>query len=228
MSKSKKPERAKLAPLKIKLPAAKPRKDEMPSIDVEGIYVTTYNAASARMKSAEEDMVELKPFLTSVPMGELFRLNCAYPSEPYASIKITDEQSSVVRMTLPNKYGTIDPAFVEQFFTTLRKKDGTPPNINDYIVRTTQAKFDSRCFMTPTGEFNLAAYEAIQKAMQQVADELKIQNPLTCTEVVVPKPSFHAQRWHDFPEDTQRMISQVLGNGPSLYPQAPVEKEATA
>jgi hypothetical protein len=204
------------ANVKVTGPAKENGKDEMPVITVPAAkgkhFVQIYNEAHADKKKAEQSMKETRPKLETPGVDEVFAQNCAHPLEPITSVKLTDGSGAVCRLSFTAKYGAADAEQVEAVF------DATGKDINDYLVSTVAAKFDSKVFLDAEGNFSKTVYDKFRLAVERVAKELGVECPLSTAKVVIPKPDFHERRWKDFTVQQQKDISAVLPNVVTLSP----------
>jgi hypothetical protein len=194
------------------------KKGDIPTILVDGDYPTRYNEAAAVMKDAEELMKDLKPVMLPDALAELFRHNSERPWDAISSVKLQDDAEEVTRVTFTSKYSTVAPAIAEALFGEIRTKAGKKPDINDYLVRTMVGTFDSTVFLGADGRFDKTRYEKIFSALEAVAKELGIVNPLSTSETVQPLPDFHNRRWMDFDLETNQKISGVVKNQTNFVP----------
>jgi hypothetical protein len=207
-----------LAPLKVKAVEKAAKKGDIPTIMVEGDYPTRYNEAAAVKKDAEGLMADMKPVMLPDAMAELYRHNAEKPWDAISSVKLQDDSGEVTRITFSSKYSAVAPAMAEALFGEIKTKDGKKPDINDYLVRTMVGTFDSSVFLGPDGRFDQKKYDKIKAALDAVSRELGITNPLSTNETVVPLPDFHARRWMDFSEVTNRKITEVIPNQINFVP----------
>jgi hypothetical protein len=208
-----------LTPLNVKASPATVKKGDIPVLHVAGDAPSRYNEAAAVYKQAEGVMAELKPEITPLVRGKLYQHNSATPWDPIKSVKLEDDKGSILRVTWINKYSTVAASVVITLFRAIKTVAGLEPNVNDFFARTMRGKFNSNAFLGPDGRFSQANYEAITEAMDRVAKELGIENPLTTEEVVVPLADFDARRWVEFDEVTNAQISEQVPNQVNFVPQ---------
>lgn len=191
-------------------PAAKAKKDEMPVLRVSGDTVKKFNLANAALKEAETAKGELEKQLKPAALAELYRLNGLSPLNPEGSVRLVDETGATARVSHQNKYSLADGEQADAIFTQLGK------DINDYAQETAKAAFDSKVFLTPTGDFDPARYEAFKTAIDAVAARLGVASPLSAKTVVLPKPNFDKERWTAFTPAQQPMVAMALPNTVTL------------
>lgn len=193
----------------------KPKTAEIPTIDVDSVIVERYGKAKAAYDEAEATMKELRPFILDHALPHIFSHNCD-PNclKPLASVKLKDSKGAVCNVQFQNKYGAVAAEPVEEFFEDRKKLD-----INDYIVETVAASFDSTIWLDADGNFNKKLYERFRAAIEKVCvennlfdSEGNLRNPLATKRVVVVRPNFHERRFKDFAADDQTALSEVLPN----------------
>jgi len=209
-------------PLK-KLPRRLVRKSEptrtsdILTIEISGTDVRDYNEAAAEKKAAEETMKELAVLLKEEALVEILPRNCADPASPISSVVLVDDRGESIRVSFTSKYNNTDPALVEKTFDMLEEANAKL-DVNDYVVETLAAKFNSKVFLADDGSFSRVRYERFFTAIQAVADSLKVENPLSTEKVVIPKPDFHERRWKDFTAAQQVPLTLALPNTVTLTP----------
>jgi len=207
----------KKLPKRLVRKAPPTRKSDILTIEISGTDVRDYNNAVAEKKAAEELMKELAPLLKEEALVEILPRNCADPASPISSVVLVDDRGESVRVSFTSKYNNTDPLVVEETFAAIEK---THPSIdiNDYVVETLSAKFDSKVFLDTNGNFSKQIYERFRNAIETVANELKVENPLSTEKVVIPKPDFHQRRWKDFTATQQVPLTTALPNTVTLTP----------
>jgi hypothetical protein len=215
---------AKLNSLDIPDAASKKAKTEIPTVVVTGDIVTRYNEARDAADRAEEILNELKPTLTEEGLQGVFNHNAQHPEDPKArisSVNLKDDATGeIVQFSWTKKNLKCDPKQVEAEFNTLRTVDGKKANVNDYVGYEIAASFDTKVFMVD-GKFNRNRYDQFMTAIQQVAADLGVDNPLTCGKVLVPKADFHDKRWQAFNVEDNLWLQQLLPTQCSLKPIRP-------
>jgi len=207
-----------LAPLKIKALEKPLKTGDVVTINVEGDYPSKYNEASAIAKGAEKIMKDYKPAMLPLAVDEIFTQNTTNPNEPIVSVAFRDEKDNVLRISMTSKYGDVTAEAVQELFKGLKKKDKTEANINDYVERTVEARFDSTVFRGADGKFDRERYDKIVAALDGVSKELGIVNPLSTQIVVKPFANFSTRRWLDFDKATNVQISKVITNQITFTP----------
>ena len=136
----------------------------------------------------------------------------------HLGVLVADDAGEVTRITFSSKYSGVAAAMAEALFGEIKTKDGKKPDINDYLARTMVGSFDSSVFLGPDGRFDQKRYDKIHAAMETVARELGVANPLSTSETVLPLPDFHARRWMDFSLETNKRITEVIPNQVNFVP----------
>lgn len=193
------------------------RKSDILTIEISGTDVRDYNNAVAEKKAAEEVMKELAPLLKEEALVEILPRNCAEPNTPISSVILVDDRGDSVRVSFTSKYNSTDPLVVEETFAAIEKVNPAC-DINDYVVETLSAKFDSKVFLDKEGNFSRVIYERFRNAIEAVAEQLKVENPLTTEKVLIPKPDFHERRWKEFTATQQVPLTTALPNTITLTP----------
>jgi hypothetical protein len=216
-----------LEPLHVKLSEKPVKNGDVVTVLVDDDYPTRYNTASSIAKQAGKLMDEMKPAMIPDALARIMQVNGVHPWEPVASVAYQDPNGNVTRVSFTNKYKEVPAQVAEALFKNLQCKpqeetEGKQANINDYMQRTVVGAFNSECFLNAEGKFDKARYDRIMGALDKVAGELGIQNPVATQEVVKPLPTFPARRWVDFDVDTNLKISKVLINQLQFVPCANV------
>lgn len=202
-------------------------KSEIPTIEVGGSIVAAYNLAVAAQKKAEAEVKENRPAVEEFGVAEIFRINVDNPTNPITSVKLVDETGAVVRVTSQDRYSAVDPDAVERLFENLNDADP-----NEFVQEVVKPAFDAKVFYGQDGNFRDEVFNAYQRAIQKVTTELVAAgklaagtgSPLVGKRLFMPKPTFNAQRWSNFPTvEAQTAISSVLTNTVTLTPVAAAE-----
>lgn len=226
MAKAKKPTKDyQLKPLKVKTVEKAVKKGDVPVILVEGDYCSRYNEAAAIVDDADGLLKALKPLMMPDALSEIYRHNSERPWEPIVSVVLQDEQGKKTRLSFTSSYKDSTAVIVEALFGELTTTKDQKANVNDYVARTMEGSFDSNAFLGPDGKFSQERYDAITKAMADVAAKLGINNPLSTVETVKPLKDFHARRWLDFDRAANEKITRVLQNTVQVVPVAEAKKE---
>lgn len=220
------------------LATAKPKKSrkEIPTTRVEGDVVRRYNEACDQMARAEAVCKELSPELTEVGMEMVFQHNCTPGNKPINSYIIVDGEddeskgTGSVMFTWQRKAKACDPKVVEAFFGSVKTRENKAANVNDYAGWTPVASFDAKVFLvvdkTGKPKFSQERYDAFLAAIQAVAEQFQVPNPLSCTKAFGPQPDFQERRFKDFDAETNISIAEVLPTSTSLEPVRSDEDEA--
>jgi hypothetical protein len=203
-----------LKKLQVKLTAPPAESGDIPVIDVIGHQVADYNKASAQAKEAEARMEELSESLTKAGLGEIYARSIARPLTPTLTVKLRDEEKEVLRVEFTRKYSSVKAIERAEALFSSRKVD-----INLYVQEAVKATFDDKVFYNEDGDFNQETYEAYRKAIEQVAKRLGQNCPLQTGKVVSVKPTFHTERFVQFPnEEDQEVLTACMPNTTRIVP----------
>lgn len=211
-----------LAPLRLKVSEKPQRYGDVVTLVVEGDYPKRFNEAAAIVEEAKTLMEHLRERMLPDALAEIFQTNVTNPHTPIASVALKDEEGNSTRVSFTKKYSDIPVEAVEALFKNVmvRAKGEQPAvaaDINEYISRVVIPSFDGSAFLAD-GKFDKARYTKFAEAIQKVADELKIPNPLSVEVKVLPRQSFHNRRWVDFDKATNEAISRVVVNQINFVP----------
>ena len=214
----------------IDLPDTTAKKNSKPAIKTivvkDSDAVSTYAAAIAQIKAAEEVIEVAKPLLVEAGLAHVFEVNTVNAGDPKAqisSVNLTDEDgSNVVQFTWTKKPIKINKEQAEEEFKNLRRLDGKRPDINAYAAYAPVCKFDASALVAD-GKFDADRYKAFNDAIAAVAAQFGIENPLTVTKELKPKPDFFSKRWIDFDTETNLTLHSVMPTQLSLEVVAPKE-----
>lgn len=208
--------------LKVKMTQTQAKAGEPVCVVVAGDVVTRYNRADAAMKEAESQMKELRPEILELGTEEIFATSCRQPTDPVLTVKLEDEEGSRLRVQFTKRYGpVVDVEAAEALFDGLRDRNGRKVDINDYVQETVVGKFNSKVFLDAEGNFDPKIYACFRKAIETVAAELHLPCPLTTEKVVVPKETFHLERFKLFGSaEAQRRLSALMPNTTQIVPLA--------
>lgn len=197
---------------------AKKSGSDIKTVSIAGKFISKFNAAKADIARAEAEILEIEPIIKREGSREVFAMNVEQKSSDTKSVKLVDTTGAGVRVTLSAVYPALaEETVVNLFESSVLKSDGTKADVNDYVIQTRKAKFDSKAFLK-NGDFCETNYTAFFKACQQVADKLGIANPMSTEVVVVPKPDFDKRRYTDFDLFSQVRIYEVVPNKTSITP----------
>lgn len=168
-------------------------KSTIPVFAVAGKTLTRYNKLDSDIKDLEAEKTELRGEIEKTALVKLFAHNLANVHAPVDSIKLEDENNSMVRLSFQNSYKAADADNASALFETL----GDDVDINDFAHETVTAAFDKTAFLDKTGTFSPEIFADFQKAIKVVADKWGKTDVLQAKKLVQPKPSFHAQRWSE-------------------------------
>ena len=197
---------------------AKKSGSDIKTVSIHGNLISKFNTAKSDIARAEAEILEIEPIIKRQGSLEVFAINIAQKSSDTKSIKLVDDTGAGVRVTLSAVYPALaEETIVNLFESSVLKADGTKADINDYVIQTRKAKFDSKAFLKE-GDFCETNYAAFFKACQQVADKLGIANPMSTEIVLIPKPDFDKRRYIDFDLSSQVRIYEVVPNKTSITP----------
>jgi hypothetical protein len=210
-----------VAPLKVAVPASakSSKKGDYPAVKVKATVGRILDAIEA-CADAEGEYAEAKAELIPVATSELFNYN-ASASKPASSVKLVDEAGAEVLATMPNKYSSLSDEQAEKLEGVLvaagavsaKPKKGEA-SINDWLMRTIVAKFDSKVFVGADAKFNTGLYTDLVSAIAAVAEKHGVANPLTQESVLVVRPEFHQKRWAlgaKVNEQIHEVVNQQVG-----------------
>jgi hypothetical protein len=192
--------------------AATKKKSDIKVVEVKGKLVQKFNAAKAALSRAESEIKEIEPWIKREGASHVFELNVSARNGDTKSVKLVDESGEGVRVTLSAAYPVLSEENAETLFERALNVD-----VNDYVLQTRKAKFDSSAFIKDDA-FNEKAYNAFFKACGDVAKSLGIENPLSTEVIIVVKPDFDQKRYTDFDIAQQAMIYEVVPNKTSITP----------
>lgn len=219
---------AKLADIDLPVADAKKAKSNIKSVPVEGDIVTRFNEARDQIDKATELINELKPDLHEAGLQAVFEHNVEHADDPkqiISSVNLLDESNGeIVQFSWSRKNLKNDPKQVVAEFKGVRRVDGKKADINEYAAYAVVAKFDDKVFIVD-GKFSQTRYDAFMAALDTVSAKLKVENPLSCGKVLLPKADFHERRWSEFDVETNLAIHSVLPTQVSLEPIRPEKPE---
>lgn len=167
-------------------------KKSMPEILVEGFQLDHFVTCLAAAETANTALEAAKTAVKELALLPFFN-ECADKNAPISSIILHDSEGTRVRMTVQNKYPSLDATQGSALFEGMNKDPG------DYLAETVKVSFDSKVLVDAvTGEFNNNLYLAMANAMAKVAKDYGVENPLSSATQIVAKPAFHAQRFVAF------------------------------
>jgi hypothetical protein len=195
----------------------KPTKESTPSVDiptlpVDGAIVRVYNEAHKKFKEAEAQMASLEAELKRTGATAIFRANTVHMAPALKSVILKDATGSSIRVTLANQYPTLKEEAVTHLFEALGA------DVNDYVVQTVKASFDSKVFLDEDGDFRPEVYKAFDVACKKAALTVGVENPLSSSLINVLKPDFDERRYRDFTFASQAVIYETAPNKTSLSP----------
>lgn len=180
---------------------------------------------------------EIRPF----GLTETMAFNCASQGlSTLSSIQLVDglrpgtevdPETPAVRFTLVNRY-TPNLEAVTAWFADRKTPKPTPgapkpPTINDVLMYTVDASFDSNVFNDENGKYSAERFNAFQAALNQVCETYGVQNPLSVTKKLAVKPDFHEKRWRMFTAEENASLHAVLSCGTQLAPVRPKRKKVS-
>jgi hypothetical protein len=214
---------ALLEPLPVETDTDKEKasKAEVQVIKVTGEAITRYAKAASEKKTAEDEMKKLKPVIVKPALEEIFERNCAEPGKALTSVRLIDEKGGAATISFQCRYGDIEDE--DQTLKDLAALGVKDPN--KYLAYNVRALFNARLLYNLDGALNVDLYERLREAIQQVENEFSLGTTeetklLSMARVVSVKPSFHADRWRDFDEEQQAVLTKVLPNVVTVTPVA--------
>lgn len=185
---------------------------ETPTVKLTSSIVHIYNEARRKLKEAEEAMASVEADLKRAGASAVFKVNSSFNSPALKSVILKDLTGSSIRVTLANQY----PALTESAATGLF--EALDVDVNDYVVQTVKASFDSKVFLNANGDFRQDVFKTFSTACKQAALIVGVENPLTTTIVNTLKPDFDERRYADFTPEAQVLIYETAPNKTSLTP----------
>jgi len=217
----------------IKGIAEKPNKKsakQVPVKEIEGDivgYIARYNAAADRAKAAAAEMAELAPALQAEGLEFVFEHNCACREDTKQQIKSVnltepavagDDQPEMLQFTWSTRAGKCDRATVQAHFNGLTTIEGTPVNLNKYAEDVIVADFNKEALTDSKGRFMQARFDKFKKALDEVAAELGIENPLTFYKEFKPVSEMNDLRFKELDLLQNLALHTVLPTSSSLKP----------
>jgi len=179
-------------------------KKNAPEILVDGQYLSNLSHALDVAEAADRALEAAKITVKDVALLPYFQ-TCADNNTMVSTVMLHDNGSTKVRMTVQDKYPSIDLAQGTALFEGLSKDPG------DYLTETVKVSFDNKVFVdTKTGEFNNNLYLAMYNALAKVAKDYGVENPLNSTTQVVAQPTFHGARFASFTPKQNAQIQHVF------------------
>ena len=154
--------------------------------------IAKYNAAADRAKLAQGEMAEIAPVLLAEGLEFVFDHNCACREDTKQQIKSVnlteprtedmaagDEAPEAVQFSWSTRTGKCDAALVKAHFAALVTLEGKSADVNKYAEDVIVVDFDKKALLDSKGKFMQARFDKFKKALDEVAAELSIENPLT-------------------------------------------------
>jgi hypothetical protein len=195
--------------------------------------IQRFNKAVKRFKDLEDMITKLGVVLKEAGIKVIISHNVEDPVQPWTSVKLEDKVQERVTVTFSTRYVNTTEEKANAAFENMKKLDGTPADVNNYVHETLTAKFDSEVFNvktvvqdpetkleTETTTFSEERYNAFQEAIAIVAQRFGVESPLTTNRVVKPKPEFGEKRWRLFAVEDQLKLQALLPAVVSLTPNA--------
>jgi hypothetical protein len=221
-------------------PAAK---SDVPVVKIAGTHVTAYNKAVAAQKEAEAIVAEHRPDVLKDAMKEFHSYNIKNPVAPASSIKVMDENGSVILISGQNKYSAVNADICCGILDQIAKARGTDAegkplkeiDPNEFVQEVVAPKFDTGVLYNQDKSFNEEIFAAYQKAIAACTEQLVkdgklavgTASPLVGERKFMPKATFHTARWSAFPKvSEQRALQEALPNTVTLKPVLTVEPKA--
>ncbi len=183
--------------------------------------VRAYVVAAAEAKKAQARMKEIEPYLKEVGLRDIFETNTGKGSKDLiASVRLVDvpepgvEQvgpPEAVLMSVKDQYAAFDNEQVTAILGTVTTVDGKPAKVEDYLGWAVSADFNVKVFNDPaTGKFSAERFKAFRDALEEVAGQFGVKNPLECGKVRTVAEDFHQRRFVDFKLETNLALQTVL------------------
>ena len=139
-------------------------KKSMPEILVDGSQLDYFVTCLAAAETANTALEAAKTAVKELALLPFFN-ECADRNAPISSIMLYDSDETHVRMTVQNKYPSLEATQGSALFEGMNKDQG------DYLAETVKVSFDSKVLVDAGGEFNNNMYLAMYKAMAKVAKD---------------------------------------------------------
>lgn len=216
----------------VKGVAEKPKKKsakQVPSKEVCGKLIgkiAKYNAAADRAKSAQGEMAELAPLLVAEGLEYVFTNNCDCREDTKKQIKsvnltepkVDEQEPETVQFTWSTRTGKCDPEVVKAHFASVVTLEGKPADVNKYAEWVILADFDKKALCDAKGRFSQARFDKFKNAIQAVADELGIENPLTFYKEFKATSEMNDLRFKELDPSQNLALHLVLPTSTSLEP----------
>jgi len=220
----------------VKGVAEKPKKKsakQVPSLEVSGKLigqVKKYNAAADRAKLAQGEMTEIAPTLLAEGLDYVFEHNCEYREDTKKQIKSVnlteprtedmapDEAPEAVQFSWSTRAGKCDRALVEAHLKALVTVEGKPVDPNKYAEDVIVVEFDKKALVDSKGKFMQTRFDKFKKALDAVATELGIDNPLTFYKEFKPTAEMNDLRFKELNPKQNLALHLVLPTSSSLEP----------
>jgi len=220
----------------IKGIAEKPKKKsakQVPALEVKGKLVgqiAKYNAASDRAKLAQGEMAEIAPTLLAEGLEFVFTHNCECREDTKKQIKSVnlteprtedmapDEAPEAVQFSWSTRAGKCDAIVVKAHFADLVTVDDKPADVNKYAEDVIVVDFDKKALMDSKGKFMQARFDKFKKALDEVAAELNIENPLTFYKEFKQTGDMNDLRFKELNPSQNLALHLVLPTSSSLEP----------
>lgn len=185
---------------------------KIPVVAVADSTVQAYNSAVDAYKKAEENLDAIKPIVKQLGLTALCETNCSKGNnflEHVSSVILKDSTGASCRVTNQKHSPKMDAEAVQAFFKSQRVEDGRPADVNKYVRYDVKVELSPEAFLV-NEKFDQKRFDTFQAAMQIVADELGIANPLTFSKVLVLADGFGTARFIDFDAETNVLMDKVI------------------
>lgn len=210
----------------ITLPIAEPEEDS----GLPEKVVSEHAALSHKIAALESELKVLTEYIKDKGFKFLagFNVDATKRGQPtVSSVRFYDAPAAVdakpsdtdpaavptipaVTVSILNKYVKFDQAAVERTLGGLTRTDGKAVDPNAYLEWAVDAEFDAKVLLNARGVFDAERYRLFADAIQQVATELGVDNPLKLSKALAVRETFHENRWRDFGLKSNQMLQQVL------------------
>lgn len=175
-------------------------------------------------------MAEIAPTLIAEGLDFVFTHNCdcredtkkqvksVNLTEPRTEDLASDEAPEAVQFSWSTRAGKCDAEVVKAHFTGLVGTDAKPVDVNKYAEWVIVSDFDKKALLDSKGKFMQARFDKFKKALDAVAEELGIENPLTFYKEFKATPEMNDLRFKELDAAQNLALHLVLPTGTSLEP----------
>lgn len=189
----------------------------VPVVKVERNTVQVYCDAANREKEAKKDKDTVAVELKELGLQKVFEHNCQNSEQPDAqisSVLLEDTTGSQLQVTWQSKFNEVEPEQIEKGLTAILKNN-PGSDVNHYVAWQLVPKFDTSIFYID-GRFSQVRFDRFKAAMEVIADELKLPNPVTFDKVLAPTDQINTVRFKELTPAENMELQKVLPNTISL------------